>query len=384
VALSRGSKWFLGFLVVLGVGVGVGVMWLNDTLPERRPIAAGEAYLLTVESGESVRAVADRLAEAGVVRNATTFRIAAGDAELATRLRPGEYDLETGMDSESVILALLDGPDRGGPGSGVRFTVQEGLTVEQTLERLAAQFDDFEEAEFRAVLDERTEAGTNAEGVLQLPDWAPEPADAPAEVEEPYEGLLFPETYEVAGDATPLQVLQRMVDQLERVMDEVPAEQVTAAQDRGIDRFEMLTLASLIERETRVDDERRTVAGVIENRLADGMRLQIDATVIYAIGEPRNVVLLEDLEVEHPYNTYRVDGLPPGPISGMGRASLTAAFEPEEVSFRFYVLTPECDGRHVFADTLDEHNVNVAAFRDAGRCQNEDVPEAGGSGEGDE
>lgn len=375
MALSRGSKWFLGFLGLVGVGVGAGVLWLQDALPDINPVEAGQPVTLTVESGESVRSVADRLADEGVVRNATTFRIAAGDAELANTLRPGEYDLETGMESDAVIEVLLAGPVRGGASSGIRFTVQEGLTVEQTLARLAEQFEEHDAAAFRAVLDERTEAGGNGDGVLRLPDWVPEPAEAPAEVEEPYEGLLFPETYEVPGDATPLDVLQRMIDQLEAVMEQVPSDAVTRAEERGLSRYDVLTLASLIERETRVNEERETVAGVIGNRLAENMRLQIDATVLYAIDEERDVVLLEDLEVDHPYNTYVVNGLPPGPISGMGSASLLAAFQPEDVSYRYYVLDPACDGSHVFADTLDEHNVNVAAFRDAGRCQGEDLPE---------
>ncbi|GGI07343.1 endolytic transglycosylase MltG [Egicoccus halophilus] len=375
MALSRGSKWFLGFLGVLAVGVGVGVAWLNDALPEpgEGGIEAGRPVELTVESGESVRAVGDRLADLGVIRNPTTFRIAAGDADLATQLQPGAYDLETGMGSEAAIDTLIAGPVRGGP-AGLRFTVQEGLTVEQTLARLDAQFDAHDEDDFREVLDERVAAGANDPGVLVLPDWVPEPAEMPEEIVEPFEGLLFPETYEVAEDATPLEVLQRMVDQLAIVVEEVPADRRADAERRGLDRFEVLTLASLVERETRVDAERQTVAGVIENRLEEGMRLQIDASVIYAVGEPRDVVLLEDLEVEHPYNTYLVDGLPPGPISGMGRASLLAAFDPEDVAYRYYVLAPECDGSHEFAETLDEHNRNVAAFREAGRCQ-QDVSE---------
>jgi UPF0755 protein len=371
VALSRGSKWFLGFLVVVAGGVAAGVLWLQDALPTPEGVEAGQPVELTVESGESVRTVADRLAELGVVRNATTFRVAAGDADLAARLQPGDYDLETGMSTDDVIEVLLAGPARGGVAAGVRFTVQEGLTVEQTLARLAQQFDEYSEDDFRAVLDEGLGGGDDA---LQIPEWVPDLAELPDEVEEPYEGLLFPETYEVPGDASPQDILQRMLDQLDRVMNDIDEAQIAAAEERGLSRFEMLTLASLIERETRVDDERGVVAGVIENRIEEGMRLQIDATVLYAIGEQRDVVLLDDLEVQHPYNTYVVDGLPPGPISGMGRASLQAAFDPADVSYLFYVLSPECDGTHVFADTLDEHNVNVAAFRDAGRCQGEDLP----------
>lgn len=373
MALSRGSKWFLGFLLVVAGGVGAGILWLQDALPDVDPIEAGQPVTLTVESGESVRSVADRLAEDGVVRNSTTFRIAASDAELANTLQPGEYDLETGMESEAVIEVLLAGPTRGGPTAGIRFTVQEGLSVERTLERLAEQFDEYDLDAFRTVLDERTAAGGNDDGVLRLPDWVPEPADAPAAVEQPYEGLLFPETYEVPGDTTPLQIVQRMVDQLESVMAEVPQEAVDATAERGLDRYQALTLASLVERETRVDDERPQVAGVIMNRLGEGMRLQIDATVLYAIDEERDIVRTEDTEVDHPYNTYVIDGLPPSPISGVGGASLLAAFQPGDVSALYYVLAPACDGSHAFADTLDEHNANVAEFREAGRCQGEDA-----------
>ena len=99
------------------------------------------------------------------------------------------------------------------------------------------------------------------------------------------------------------------------------------------------------------------------------MRLQIDATVLYARGEHTERVLIADTEIDSPYNTYQVDGLPPTPISGFGAASLRSAFDPADVTFRYYVLDPACDGSHVFADTLDQHNVNVAAFRNAGGCR---------------
>jgi UPF0755 protein len=108
---------------------------------------------------------------------------------------------------------------------------------------------------------------------------------------------------------------------------------------------------------------------VIANRLEGNMRLQIDATVLYARGEHTERVLIEDTEIDSPYNTYMVDGLPPTPISGFGAASLRAAYAPSDVTYLYYVLDPACDGSHVFADTLDEHNVNVAAFRAAGGCQ---------------
>jgi UPF0755 protein len=370
VALSRGSKGFLAFLVVVLAGVGAGLLWLDGWLggddDEGPAVLAGQPVEVRVEPGRSVRSVGDELVEIGVIGRVRPFLNAAEDADLPSKLRPGTYELETGMEPETAVEILLAGPTAGGDG---RFTVQEGLPVEITLERLAGQFEDLEVDDFRAVLDERTEAGENADGVLRLPEWAPEPAEAGEEVIEPYEGLLFPETYDVPGDATPLQILQRMVDQLEQVMDDLDEAAVEATEARGIDRYDALILASLIERETRVDAERRTVAGVIENRFEEGMRLQIDATVLYARGEHTDRVLFEDTEIDSPYNTYQVDGLPPTPISGAGRAAIEAAFDPEEVSYLYYVLDPSCDGSHVFADTLDEHNRNVAAFRDAGGCR---------------
>jgi UPF0755 protein len=371
VALSRGSKGFLAFVVVALAGVGGGLLWLDGRLTtdddEEDAIPAGQAVEVTVEPGQSVRSVGDELVELGVLRRVRPFLNAAEDADLPSQLQPGTFALETGMEPDAAVDVLLAGPAEGGAG---RFTVQEGLPVEVTLERLAAQFDAYEVGDFEAVLDERTEAGENADGVLQLPEWVPEPADAGDEVIEPYEGLLFPETYEVASDASPLRILQRMVEELERVMDGIDEGQVDdAAEARELDRYQTLILASLIERETRVDEERRTVAGVIENRMDEGMRLQIDATVLYARGEHTDRVLFEDTEIDSPYNTYAIDGLPPTPISGAGRAAIEAAFDPEDVSYRYYVLDPACDGTHVFADTLDEHNSNVAAFRDAGGCR---------------
>jgi UPF0755 protein len=366
VRLSRGSKGFLAFVVLALAGLGAGLLWLDDRLgrddDEEATVVAGQPVELTVEPGQSVRSVGEELEELGVIGRLRPFLNAAEDADLPSRLQPGAYELETGMEPDAAVEVLLAGPLDAGEG---RFTIQEGLPVEVTLERLAAQFEAYDVEDFRAVLDERTEAGENADGLLRLPEWAPEPAEAGEEVIEPYEGLLFPETYEVASDASALQVLQRMVDQLEQVMQDASQAQGAAE----LEPYQALIKASLIERETRVDDERRTVAGVIENRLEEGMRLQIDATVLYARGEHTDRVLFEDTEIDSPYNTYQVDGLPPTPISGSGRAAIAAAFDPEDVTFRYYVLDPACDGTHVFADTLEEHNRNVAAFREAGGCR---------------
>ncbi|MEX1178155.1 MAG: endolytic transglycosylase MltG [Nitriliruptor sp.] len=368
--LTRGSKIFL---VVLVVGIGAviaGTLYIGGQLSplgDDDDVQPGQPVELTVESGQSVRAVGDQLEELGVISSSMRFRRDAGDADLASSLQPGTFELETGMGVAEAIEVLAAGPTVR-EGEDLRFTVQEGLTVEQTLARIDEQFEDISAEDLRAVLDERTEAGANADGVLQLPEWVPEPAERSEEVVEPYEGLLFPQTYAVSADATALDVLQRMVDELANAAESVPEEDQAALEERGLSRYEGLILSSLIERETRVDDERDLVSGVLAGRIEDGMRLQIDASVLYALGEPTDQVLTEDTEIDSPYNTYVIDGLPPTPISGVGNASFLAAYQPEDTEARYYVLDPECDGTHRFAETLDEHNQNVAAFREGGRC----------------
>lgn len=359
--LSRTSRRFLVAIAIVLVVAFVAVTLASTVMDQSTNGAAdGEEVTYTIPQGRSFRAVSDDLQALSVIRSAGRLRSLVDDA-LARSLRPGTYTFLTGSDYETVLDVLAQGPDAPIVADTQRFTVQEGLTVAQTLERLADSFPAFDVADFEAVLAQRTAAATNDEGLLQLPDWFPEPAEAPADVFA-YEGVFMPQTYDVRLNATPLMILQRMVDQLER---EFAAHTVNDG-----DHYRLLTIASLIERETRIDTERPIVAGVINNRLARPMRLQIDATVVFALGGgPRQRVLYEDLEIDSPYNTYRNDGLPPGPIAGVGAASLNAAVNPQSVSYFYYVLDPACDGTHRFADTLNEHNQNVAAFRQAGRCQ---------------
>lgn len=359
---STGSKIFVVILALLVGGVLYGLNWVNGLL-EGDP-GPGDPVTIQVQSGATAGSIGDVLEQEGVVKSALAFRLVARSRDLDANLQAGSFELETGMSVDEAIDALLEGPEAK---QSYRFRVEEGLAVVLTLDRLAEQTP-YEVADFRAVLDERIAAGEDAPGVLDLPDWVPPLDSFGPEVREPFEGLLFPETYEVFADATPLQILQRMVDQLDRVYGELTDEDLQAIEDRGLTRYEALIIASLIERETRVNDEREIVSGVIRNRLDEGMLLQIDATVLYARGEHTERVLRSDTEIDSPYNTYQVGGLPPTPISGTGRASFLAAFRPADVTFRYYVVAPECDGTHRFADTLNEHNNNVRAFQDAGRC----------------
>lgn len=339
MTLSHSSKAFLAVLVVVGAVVGVGAWWLlADTAApgsgKREPVE------FEVAEGAGVSSLADDLEEAGVIRSAWAFRLAARFDDRAERIQAGSHELRTGMSSGEVLAELASEPEI----DTFRVTIPEGLTVDEILPRLA-DAGDFDEDELVAALDTRA---------VDLPGWVPAD-DLPAGA-QPYEGVLFPDTYRFRNDSTPADVLQRLVDETDAVVSELePPEDVT--------RYELVTVASLVERETKVPDERATVASVIYNRLAEPMRLQVDATVQYAQGEHAERLLFEDLEIDSDWNTYERDGLPPTPIAAPGRAALEAAADPDDTDFLYYVVDDLDSRSHAFAETKAEHDANVREFR---------------------
>ncbi len=365
---ARAGLAVLGMLLVLAVGV---VLWPTGS-DEGGPTDAaagstGDPVTYEVAEGATVTAVGEDLEDLGVIGSTLRFRLAADEVDLARVLRPGRFELALGMEEAAAVAVLAAGPIEGVERPTVTVTVIEGLLLAESLAALADALPDVTVEDLEAVL-ELTRTG--GEGGLDLPAWWPDPTLA-AEGVEPLEGVLWPETYELFTDMTAREALQRLVDQTATEMAAV-ADGDVATPSGTRTPHELLTIASLVERETAVDAERALVSGVIHGRLADGMRLDIDATLSYAKGDLRAVPLAVDRARDHPYNTYRIPGLPPGPISGVGRESLAAAAAPEVTALRFYVLAPACDGTHVFARTLSEHSRNVAAFRaarDAGACR---------------
>jgi UPF0755 protein len=363
---SRRAAMVLGGLGALALAVALLPFGWDDPESERT-VVAGVSVDYEVVPGQTVRSVGDDLAALDVIGSSLRFRRIAEEEGLARRLRPGPYALSTGMSEEQAVAVLAAGPRTELSRPTVRVQVIEGLLLADTLATIAADLDHVELTDLEQVIA-ATRAG-EPDGLV-LPDWWPDVTTAPDGV-EPLEGVLWPQTYEVFADASPRAVLQRLVDQTVSEMARVTDGDLDVA-GTVRSRHELLTIAALVERETNVDAERPLVAGVIHGRLADGMRLEIDATLSYAKGDLRAIPLDVDRQSESPYNTYRIPGLPPGPISGVGRASLEAAAAPESTAFRFYVLAPACDGSHVFAVTFAEHSRNVAAFRSAraaGACE---------------
>jgi len=357
----------LSGLVAVAVVIGLWSTFSGRGTVTDGPADAGTPVTYEVRSGQSVRSVGDELVEIGVIDSTLRFRRVAEEVGLAAVLRPGRFELTSGMREEDAVATLAAGPVVGLRRPTARVQVIEGLLLTDALAAIVEQLDQLDLVDLEAVIEATR---TGAAGALTLPVWWPDVTDAPDDVDL-LEGVLWPQTYDVFTDASARDVLQRFVDETVREMARV-ADGDIEIQGVTRTRHELMTIASLVERETNVDSERPLVSGVIHGRLSDGMRLEIDATLSYTKGDLTAIPLDVDRQSTSPYNTYRVAGLPPGPISGVGRASLEAAARPEVTAFRFYVLAPPCDGSHVFAVTFAEHSRNVTAFRaarDAGACR---------------
>jgi len=217
-----------------------------------------------------------------------------------------------------------------------RITVIEGLTVAQMLDSLAGQTEFTADELAQPLLD-----GTVVSDLLVV-----EPQDL-----RDWEGLLFPDTYEVTDRDEPFEILQRLADTAESRVGSIDW---SLLEDQGLTIYDGIVIASMIEREAALDGERPLIASVIHNRIEIGMPLQIDATIVYALGGyPDGGITLDDLKIDSPYNTYTMTGLPPTPIAGARLASLAAAAAPADTDFIYYVLAG-ADGSHAFTDDFDE------------------------------
>jgi UPF0755 protein len=334
----RFIKWGVLLLLVAALGVGY---WFYSGLQRPYQGFEGAEQFVDIPPGTGTAAMARRLADAGVVRSPETFRLAVWMKGSGRRLQAGEYRFDRAMSPAEVVDKLARGDVY------VRaITFREGLTIWDMASL-------YENAEFGAASDFM--AASKRADLIR--DVDPEARDL--------EGYLFPDTYTLPRSATAEQLVERMVAQFRKVLTPELQQQAAA---RGLSVRELVTLASLVEKETGKADERTTVAGVYTNRLRIGMGLQCDPTVIYALmlaGRYDGNIRRADLQIDSPYNTYRYAGLPPGPIAAPGAASLHAAANPADVPYLYFVSRN--DGSHVFSTTLDEHNKAVYEYQIRGR-----------------
>ena len=330
-------KKFVLFLVIL-IALAAGAGWYLYKGVDRpfKGYDAAEQFV-EIPQGSGSAGIAKRLADAGVVQDVNSFRLALWLSGSARRLQAGEYRFDRPMSARQVADKIARGEVYVRP-----ITFPEGLTIRQ----MAALYESKGLGEASAFIA----AAKNASLVSAID---PEATDL--------EGYLFPDTYSLTRKATAEQLVGRMVASFLKAL---PQETIAMAAGRGLNVRELVTLASIVEKETGNKAERPLVAAVYSNRLKIGMGLQCDPTVIYALeraGKYDGNLSREDLQFDSPYNTYRYAGLPPGPIASPGRASLDAAANPPEAPYLYFVS--KNDGSHAFAATLDEHNRNVQEYQ---------------------
>lgn len=294
---------------------------------------AGTPVQVEIESGASTAAIAQQLADEGVVGSALAFRITSRLSHADGRLKPGSYALETGMPAREVIGLLERGPAT----KYVTVTIPEGWTIDKIAERLEQQAG-ISAAEFKSVAKTQSEKFAGKHPYLA------------GAYGGSLEGYLFPKTYRVKTGSSAAQVIEMMLDQFDREMASVD---LAGAQARGMTEPQVVTIASMIERESRLDPERPLVSSVIQNRLKTDSFLKIDATIEYVLGTSKFRLSSADVRIDSPYNTYTHKGLPPGPIANPGLKSLQAAASPADTKLLYYVLTGK-DGSHTFTTNLKD------------------------------
>jgi UPF0755 protein len=337
-------------------------MEFMDYTKSQGPISPSDSELITIEIGEGigVEGIAKMLEDNILIKDAKHFIIRSTLERTAGKYKAGVYNLSRSMSVDEIMRTLVEGVKR----EVVKLTIPEGLTTEQTMQILT-EAGLMTEEEFWS----EVESGAFDYTFLK---------DAP-KGRERLEGFLYPETYEVYKDAGAHAVIDMLLLQFDHVyFGEIDSD--LAGVERGLTLREVVTIASLIERETAVPGERPVVARVIFNRLDEDMPLQIDAAIQYALGTPREQLTNKDLEIDSPYNVYKNKGLPPGPICNPRKDSLDAVVHPDDNDYIYYVLDPALNGMHRFSKSYDEFLSNKAAYQDA--LAERDA--GGGDGEGGE
>ncbi|MGG6310958.1 endolytic transglycosylase MltG [Paenibacillus macerans] len=336
--------WLSILLLIFIVGIGAaGVYAYNGMQPVQ---ASEQAVKMTIEPGTGTSGIADMLEEQGLIKNSFLFISYLKWKSEGSRFQAGVYEMKPGMTYDEIIAKLNNGDVV--KAEMIKFTIPEGYTVKQMADKLSEE----------GLVDKETflKLAKDASG-LNDPLLSEIPADG--KLTYRLEGYLFPETYELKKGSTEQDIILRMLQEMGKRLGEIPDFDRKLA-ERGLTLNQLMTVASLVEREVVADTERGMVAGVIDNRLKDSMKLEIDATVQYVLDKPKERLLNSDLRsVDSPYNTYLYEGLPPGPIAAPSLNSIEAALQPTASEYLFYVTKKDGSGEHLFAKTYKEHLMNI-------------------------
>ena len=347
---SKGPVVLLVLLVLLVICAAVGYKVYQNRLEYYRNY--NEAFDpdsdveidFTVPSGSGTQKIAELLEADGIIGDATTFRVKSKLCGYDGTWQAGNFKLSPSMTTEEIVEKLQNAM-----AATVRFTIPEGYTIKQIGEKLTADGLISSPEEFY----EACEGDFVYDFLDDVTEQYPDPTGTVSARANRLEGFLFPSTYEVYEGASAREIIGVMLRQFDKVFTPLYEEHKDDQQiaENGLSVQDIVTIASMIERETKVDSDKPLVASVIYNRLKKKMKLQLDCTIQYALGEPKERVLYSDLEIDSPYNTYKIQGIPAGPIAAPGEASIKAALMPESTKYIYYVLKPDGSGAHNFAET---------------------------------
>lgn len=301
-------KYFITLIVVI---ILIGGFWVWQGIYYPVNPDSDETVIFLVKKGEGAREISINLKEQGLIRYDFLFRVYVLFKEVGRDLKAGEYELSRAMAIPEIVNKLASG-DR----IKKMITIIEGWTVKDIANYLEVE-----------------------------------------ELDPGLEGYLFPDTYEISPEDGIEEIVEKMLDNFDKKLTSELREEISS---QGKTVHEIVTMASLLEKEVRTFEDKKIVAGILWKRLESNMLLQVDATIVYITGRKTTKILKEELRIDSPYNTYKYKGLPLGPISNPGLESILAAIYPQESQDLYYLSTPE--GETIFSRTLKEHNTAKAKY----------------------
>ncbi len=328
-------KRMLYLSIVILLILGIGSKYYYDL--SLKPLYGTDEYkevIIEIPNGSNTKDIATILKNEGLIRDTYIFRLVAKIEGKDSLLKSGKYDFNNKMSLKEILNYLVTG--------GIKketyvFTIPEGFKINQIINRLSEE-GLVDKERFMSLVNNINIFKNEYEFLKEVPK------------ELNLEGYLYPDTYEIYVDATEEEIIRKMLNEFEKNYYSHIEEK---AKDLDLSINEVITLASIIEKEAKLDEERKKISAVFHNRLKKGMLLQSCATVQYALGERKERLTYDDLEIDSKYNTYIYKGLPPGPIASPGLKSIIAAVNPEDVNYLYFVANK--DGSHTFSVNYRDH-----------------------------
>lgn len=320
------------FLIIVVVLLGSFFSYKKSLNPIS-PVKGSEKEI-NIEKGSNLNSIAEKLKESGLIKSKNAFKIRSKQLGLDNKFKAGKYNLDTSMSVDDIAKVLSEGSND----DTLRFTIPEGYELRQIAEKLSTE-GIIDKERFLNLVSNKNNFEDEFTFLKELNN------------EQDLEGFLFPATYEIYEGEDEESIIKRMLNAFEIVYEE---EIVDKLHEKELNLNGLITLASIVEREGKLDEERPLMAAVFYNRLDQNMNLGSCATVQFILGERKENLSTEDTKINSPYNTYINSGLPPAPIASPGRESIKAVMNPADVDYLYFVLTGD-DGSHTFTKTYSEH-----------------------------